>query len=70
MSEAAFCGLSKMPTDAIAETLGFNSTWSFAHFFQKRVLISAAAYRKKHHLPIRSLRGDNTHQRLMQPFLQ
>ena len=42
----------EMPIAEIAETLGFNSTWYFAHFFQKRVQISAAAYRKKHHLPI------------------
>lgn len=32
----------------IARTLGFNSTWYFAHFFQQRIHMSAAAYRKKH----------------------
>ena len=37
-----------MPIADIAETLGFNSTWYFAHFFQKRCRTSAAAYRKKH----------------------
>ena len=34
-----------MPISDIAETLGFNSTWYFSHFFQKRCRISAAAYR-------------------------
>ena len=33
----------------IARTLGFNSTWYFAHFFQQRIHMSAAAYRKKYH---------------------
>ena len=37
-----------MPISEIAETLGFNSTWYFAHFFQKRCRTSAAAYRKKY----------------------
>lgn len=32
----------------IARTLGFNSTWYFAHFFQQRIHMSAAAYRKKY----------------------
>lgn len=41
-----------MPIAEIAETLGFNSTWYFAHFFQKRVQISAATYRKKHRSPL------------------
>jgi AraC family transcriptional regulator len=35
-----------MPISDIAETLGFNSTWYFSHFFQKRCRTSAAAYRK------------------------
>lgn len=37
-----------MPIGEIASRLGFNSTWYFAHFFQKRVNMSAATYRKKH----------------------
>jgi AraC-like DNA-binding protein len=37
-----------MPISDIAETLGFNSTWYFSHFFQKRVHTSAASYRKKY----------------------
>lgn len=36
-----------MPIGEIASRLGFNSTWYFAHFFQKRVRSSPAAYRKK-----------------------
>lgn len=36
----------------IAKALGFNSSWYFAHFFQQRAQMSAAAYRKKHRLPI------------------
>ena len=36
----------------IAKTLGFNSSWYFAHFFQQRAQMSAVAYRKKHRLPI------------------
>ena len=39
---------SDMPVKDIAETLGFNSTWYFAHFFQKRTKSSPAAYRKRH----------------------
>ena len=37
-----------MPISEIAETLGFNSTWYFAHFFSKRTHTSPASYRKKH----------------------
>jgi AraC-like DNA-binding protein len=40
-----------MPISDIAATLGFNSTWYFAHFFQRRCRTSAAAYRKKHGKP-------------------
>lgn len=36
-----------MPIGEIANRLGFNSTWYFAHFFQKRVRSSPAAYRKR-----------------------
>ena len=39
---------SDMPVKDIAETLGFNSTWYFAHFFQKHMRSSPAAYRKQH----------------------
>lgn len=39
---------SDMPVRDIAETLGFNSTWYFAHFFQKHAKTSPAAYRKQH----------------------
>lgn len=42
----------KMPIAEIAESLGFNSTWYFAHFFRKRVKTSAAAYRRKHRLSL------------------
>ena len=38
----------EMPVAEIAETLGFNSTWYFSHFFQKRARTSPAAYRKRH----------------------
>ena len=38
----------EMPVAEIAETLGFNSTWYFSHFFRKRVRTSPAAYRKRH----------------------
>ena len=38
----------EMPIAEIAETLGFNSTWYFSHFFRKRVRTSPAAYRKRH----------------------
>lgn len=41
----------EMPIAEIAETLGFNSTWYFAHFFQNRAHISPAAYRKHLHRP-------------------
>ena len=41
-----------MPIAEIATTLGFKSTWYFAHFFQKRAQTSAAAYRKRHRSPI------------------
>jgi transcriptional regulator GlxA family with amidase domain len=37
---------SDMPISEIATALGFRSGWYFAHFFQKRMKISAAAYRK------------------------
>ena len=37
---------SDMPVKDIAETLGFNSTWYFAHFFQKHMNCSPASYRK------------------------
>ena len=36
---------SDMPISEIAETLGFNSTWYFSHFFKKHTKMSAAAYR-------------------------
>ena len=36
---------SDMPISEIAETLGFNSTWYFSHFFKKHAKTSAAAYR-------------------------
>ena len=39
---------SDMPIKDIGETLGFNSTWYFAHFFQKHVKASPASYRKRH----------------------
>ncbi len=39
---------SDMPIAEIAKSLGFNSTWYFAHFFRQRVHLSAATYRKKH----------------------
>ncbi|MBQ0031590.1 MAG: AraC family transcriptional regulator [bacterium] len=39
---------SDMSVKDIAETLGFNSTWYFAHFFQKHARTSPAAYRKQH----------------------
>lgn len=38
---------SDMPIGEIANRLGFNSTWYFTHFFQKRVRSSPAAYRKR-----------------------
>ena len=40
---------SDMPVKDIAETLGFNSTWYFAHFFQKHVKCSPIGYRKRRH---------------------
>ena len=39
---------SDMPVKDIAETLGFNSSWYFAHFFQKYMHSSPAAYRKRY----------------------
>lgn len=36
---------SDMPISEIAETLGFNSTWYFSHFFRKHARMSAADYR-------------------------
>jgi len=38
---------SDMQVRDIAETLGFNSTWYFAHFFQNHMKCSPAAYRKQ-----------------------
>jgi len=38
---------SDMPVKDIAAALGFNSTWYFAHFFQKHQKCSPAAYRKR-----------------------
>ena len=40
---------SDMPVKDIAETLGFNSTWYFAHFFQKHMNCSPVVYRKRKH---------------------
>ena len=37
---------SNMPIAEIAETLGFNSTWYFSHFFRKHAKTSAADYRR------------------------
>ena len=37
---------SDMPIAEIAETLGFNSTWYFSHFFKKHAKMSAASYRE------------------------
>lgn len=39
---------SNMSVKDIAETLGFNSTWYFAHFFQKHTSCSPATYRKRY----------------------
>lgn len=39
---------SDMPVKDIAKTLGFNSSWYFAHFFQKYMHSSPAAYRKRY----------------------
>lgn len=38
---------SDMPVKDIADSLGFNSTWYFAHFFQKHAKCSPASYRKQ-----------------------
>lgn len=38
---------SDMPISEIAAALGFRSGWYFAHFFKKRMKMSAAAYRKR-----------------------
>ena len=38
---------SDMPIAEIAETLGFNSTWYFSHFFQHRTRMSPAAFRRQ-----------------------
>ena len=38
---------SDMPIAEIAETLGFNSTWYFSHFFTKVTGSSPRAYRSK-----------------------
>ena len=40
---------SDMPVKDIAEALGFNSTWYFAHFFQKHMKCSPISYRKRKH---------------------
>ena len=37
---------SDMPIAEIAESLGFNSTWYFSHFFRKQTGTSPAAYRR------------------------
>ena len=39
---------SEMRIGEIAKSLGFNSTWYFAHFFRQRTRMPAASYRKKH----------------------
>ena len=45
---------SDMPISDIASVLGFRSAWYFAHFFQKRVKASAAAYRKRYRLQMKN----------------
>lgn len=40
---------SDMPVKDIAETLGFNSSWYFAHFFRKHMNCSPATYRNRTH---------------------
>ena len=42
---------SDMPVAEIAKVLGFNSTWYFTHFFQRRADTSPSSYRKKHRTP-------------------
>ena len=39
---------SDMPIAEIATSLGFNSSWYFAHFFRQRTHTPPVAYRKKH----------------------
>lgn len=39
---------SDLPVREIADTLGFNSTWYFSHFFRRHARQSPAAYRKSH----------------------
>jgi len=39
---------SDMPVKDIAESLGFSSTWYFAHFFEKHAKQSPIGYRKRH----------------------
>ena len=39
---------SDMPVSEMAQALGFNSAWYFSRFFQRRVHVSATAYRKRH----------------------
>lgn len=39
---------SDMPVKDIAKTLGFNSSWYFAHFFRKHIHSSPASYRKRY----------------------
>ena len=39
---------SDIPVAEIAETLGFNSTWYFSHFFKRHADVSAAEYRAAH----------------------
>ena len=40
---------SDMPVKNIAKTLGFNSTWYFAHVFQKHMNYSPVGHRKGKH---------------------
>ena len=42
---------SDMPVKDIAKTLGFNSTWYFAHFFKKHAKTPPGDYRKQHRHP-------------------
>ena len=39
---------SDLPVAEIAKSLGFNSTWYFAHFFRQRMHTPPVIYRKKH----------------------
>ena len=40
---------SDLPVKDIAESLGFSSSWYFAHFFQKHANCSPVTYRKQNH---------------------